>query len=268
MPTGQKDLCDDDDERGYHWKRGKSSLPELSTLKVLPRYAGGVPVGRHSNHTPSWVKNVFINLHGGLSTVSSSLTGSKTFNGKATECHAVTSDVASSNKTGWKLCHLQLAMFRGQEGVAESWHLPCTALFVACELWETWREGNWLVCCDACRPIEWTLGVDPCNIRCKGCLSLVFDREDVAFVAHSHLCTVKTKGTLRCTTLVWRLATGLGLAAARTACPSVAPERVLGCALITAWRALSMTNPWKVGDLCQETVLWTVCGTNLMSNSV
>ena len=53
---------------------------------------------RHSNHTPSYVENVSINVRGGLSAISLSSTGSKTFNGKATDSHAVTSDVASSDK--------------------------------------------------------------------------------------------------------------------------------------------------------------------------
>ena len=76
----------------------------------------------------------------------------------------------------------------------------------------------------------------------KGVLSVEFDRENVAFATCSHLCTVQTKGTVRCATLVRHLAAGLGLAAARTVRLSVAPKRVLGFALSTAWRALSVTN--------------------------
>ena len=94
-------------------------------------------MGRHYNLTPSCVGNVSINLRGGLSTVSSSWTGSKTFNEKPTDCHAVTSDVASSDKPWQKLHHLQLAMFMRRETVTEVWHLPCAALSVARELWET-----------------------------------------------------------------------------------------------------------------------------------
>ena len=76
----------------------------------------------------------------------------------------------------------------------------------------------------------------------KGVLSVEFDRENVAFTACSHFCTVRTEGTVRCATLVWHLAAGLGLVAARTVRPSVAPERVLGFAVSTAWRALPVTN--------------------------
>ena len=87
-------------------------------------------MGRHYNLMPPCVGNVSINLRGGLSTVSSSSTGSKTFNGKTTNCHAVTSDVASSDKPWQKLRHSQLATFRGRETVTEVWYLPCAALFV------------------------------------------------------------------------------------------------------------------------------------------
>ena len=74
---------------------------------------------RHYNHTPSYVGNASINLRGGLSTVSSSSTGSKTFTEKPTDCHAVTSDAASSDKPWRKLRHLQPATFRGRETVTE-----------------------------------------------------------------------------------------------------------------------------------------------------
>ena len=79
-------------------------------------------------------------------------------------------------------------------------------------------------------------------IAAKGVLSVEFDHENVAFAACSYLCTVRIKGTVRCATLVRYFAAGLGLAAARTVRLSVAPERVLGFALSTAWRALSVTN--------------------------
>ena len=94
-------------------------------------------MGRHYNHTLSCMENVSINLQGGLSAVSSSSAGSKTFTGKAIDCHAMTSDVASSDKQWQKLRHLRLATFREQEMVAEAWHSPCAALFVARKLWET-----------------------------------------------------------------------------------------------------------------------------------
>ena len=77
-------------------------------------------MGRHYNHTPSCVGNVSINLRGGLSTVSSSSTGSKTFNEKPIDCHVVTSDVPSSDKPWQKLRYLQLATFRERETVAEA----------------------------------------------------------------------------------------------------------------------------------------------------
>ena len=76
----------------------------------------------------------------------------------------------------------------------------------------------------------------------KGVLSVEFDCENIAFIACSHLCTVQTEGTVRCATLVRHVATGLDLAAARTIRPSVAPERVLGCALSMAWYALPVIN--------------------------
>ena len=90
-------------------------------------------MGRHYNLTPSCVGNVSINLRGGLSTVSSSSTGSKTFNEKPTDCHAVTSDVASSDKLWRKLRHLQLATFRRRETVAKAWHSPCAVFSVTRE---------------------------------------------------------------------------------------------------------------------------------------
>lgn len=55
-------------------------------------------MGRYSNHSPSYARDASINLHGGLPTVSWSSTHKETFNGNATEGHAVTSDVASSNR--------------------------------------------------------------------------------------------------------------------------------------------------------------------------
>ena len=82
----------------------------------------------------------------------------------------------------------------------------------------------------------------PAVFAAKGVLSGEFDREDVASKARSLLCTVRTEGTVRCATLVWHLAARLGLAAVRTVRPSVVPERVLGFALSTTWRALSVTN--------------------------
>ena len=69
-----------------------------------------------------------------------------------------------------------------------------------------------------------------------------FDREDVAFAGCNHLYTVRTEGPMCCATFVRHLAAGLGLVAARTIRPPVVPERVLGFALSTAWRALSVTN--------------------------
>ena len=97
--------------------------------------------------------------------------------------------------------------------------------------------------CNVYQPIEQTLCVNPHRIRCKGCFEREFDHENIAFAAHSLLCTMQTKGTVRCMILVRHLAGGLGLAVARTVRPSVAPERVLIFALSTVWRALSVTNP-------------------------
>ena len=50
----------------------------------------------------------------------------------------------------------------------------------------------------------------------KDVISMEFDREDVAFAVRNLLCTVQTKGNMRCATLVRHLAGGLGLVATRT----------------------------------------------------
>ena len=95
-----------------------------------------------------------------------------------------------------------------------------------------------------------------------------FDSEGVAFAMCCLLCTVRTKETMCCVALVQHLASEIGLAAARTVCPYIALERVLDFALSMAWRAFSVTNTRDIGNLWPNTVLWTVCGANLMSKSV
>ena len=74
--------------------------------------------------------------------------------------------------------------------------------------------------------------VIPIAFAVKGVYSVEFDHEGIVLIVCSLLYTVQTEGIVCCVDLVQHLVAKLNLTVVRTVCPTVAPERVLGFALV------------------------------------